>query len=185
MMRSPTRWGWRTVAAAIGASCAIVTLAHAAPITYTMRGVASGTLGATGFSGATFTVTVVADTATVNLLGPEVPCIDARQATFTIDSLGTSGSITTPISIADNAAWQLIALVRGRCIESGSLWTNGRNPNFGNYNLAGALPPVALEMPSAPPGITVETSKGMLVIHSVSALTFEANLNDGGTRPVS
>jgi hypothetical protein len=164
-------------------SCAIVTIAHAVPITYTMRGVASGSLGATGFSGATFAVTVVADTAAMNSLGPGIPCIDPKQATFTLSDLGT-GSITTPISVADNAAWQLVALVRGRCVESGPMWTNGRNPDLGSYDLATELPPMVLEMPSAPLGIVVETSRGMLVFESVSALTFEANLKNDAAATV-
>jgi hypothetical protein len=169
----PIRWA-RRVMAIVAMTCAIVPAAVAAPITYTMRGVATGSLGTTEFSDATFAVTAVADTATVNSLAPGVPCIDPGEATISIGGLGTE-SITTPISIAGNAAWQLVAIARGHCIESGPMWTNGRNPTLGNYDLATGLPPVTLEMPSAPPGIFLETSRGMLVLRGVAALTFEAS----------
>ena len=76
-----------------------------------------------------FAVTAVADTATVNSVAPGVQCNDPLQVTVLIGDLGT-GSITTPISIAANATWQLVAIARGRCAESGLMWTNGRNPSL-------------------------------------------------------
>ena len=166
----------RRILAAIAVACASVPFAGAAPITYTMRGVANGSLGPTEFSGAPFAVTAFADTTTVNALAPGVPCNEPSQVTVSIgNNIGTV-SITTPISIAGNAAWQLVAIARGRCAESGPMWTNGRNPSFGSYDLATGLPPLTLELPSAPPGIFLETSRGMLILRSVTGLTFEATL---------
>ena len=56
------------------------------------------------------------------------------------------------------------------------MWANGRNPSFGGYDLATGLPPLTLELPSAPPGIFLETSRGMLILRDVAGLTFEASL---------
>ncbi len=159
--------------ALIAAACAAAGAAHAVPITYTMRGVASGSLGATNFANAGFVVTVNADTDTVMQLGPGIPCNDPTQATFAITGVA-SGSITSPVSVADNDSWQLIAIARGRCVETGPMWTNGRHPQLGSYDLAAKLDPIALAMPSAPPGVSVDTSGGVLAFSSVSDLTFQA-----------
>jgi hypothetical protein len=158
----------------VAASGILAAASHAASITYTMSGVADGSLGATQFSRAAFTVTAVGDTATIYALAPGVPCIDTTQATFTIDGVA-SGAIRTPISVAENAMWQFVSMVHGRCADGGLMWTVGGNPVFGSYDLASGLEVVALTMPSAPPGVTVETSLGTLVLHNnLSALTFEA-----------
>ncbi len=148
---------------------------HAAPITYTMRGVATGSVGATNFSGAHFAVKLTADTDTAGLIGPGVSCNDPTEVTFAIDGIA-SGAIATPVSVAENVAWQLVAIARGRCVESGPMWTNGRNPQFATDDLVHDLGPVPLDMASAPPGISVDTSGGLLVLGSVSELTFQAQL---------
>lgn len=159
----------------LGIGCALAGAAHATPITYTLRGTASGAVGAKSFTNARFVVTATGDTAAVSTLAPGVPCNDALHATFTIDGAG-GGAITTPLSVADNSAWQLLALARGRCAESGPMWANGRNPHFEAYDLASDVSPMALTMPSAPPGVSMQTSQGVLSFSSVSALAFEADV---------
>ena len=155
--------------------------ACAAPITYTLRGRASGSLDATGFADAAFTVTATADSATVRSLAPGVPCNDGRAATYTVSGIG-SGVIVTPVSVADNAAWELIALSRGRCLDLGPMWLNGMHRQFQTYDLTGAVGPVPLESPSAPPGVAVQTSQGVLVFTRLNEVTFEAR--GGDARPV-
>lgn len=116
MLRTSSCWA-RWIMVVAGACCAMASPAHAAPVTYTMSGVASGRLGAMNFSDATFVVTASADTGTVSSLGPGIPCNDPKGATFAIRGVG-SGSITTPISVAANSGWELLALARGRCVAS-------------------------------------------------------------------
>lgn len=140
-----------------------------------MRGVAHGSLGARSFADAAFVVTVVADTAAVKALGPGIPCNDPRSATFAIEGVG-SGVITTPISVANNSGWQLIALAQGRCIEAGLMWMNGQARPFETYDLGRDIGPVPLAMPSAPPGITVNTSAGVLVFTRITGLSFQARV---------
>jgi exosortase sorting signal-containing protein len=172
MLQSYTHRACRTLAA-IAACCTVATAAQAMPITYALHGVASGSLDTTHFVGMNFAVTVTADTSAINMLAPGVPCNDPQQATFAIQGIA-SGTITTPVSVAKNAGWQLLAIARGRCSEAGPMWTNGRNPQFAEYDLASGLGPLALTLPSAPPGISVDTSMGVLALTSVSGLTFEA-----------
>lgn len=163
------------IIAVAGACLALAGAAYAAPITYTLSGTASGRLGATSFSDAAFVVTASADTGTVNSLGPGIPCNDPKGATITIRGVG-SGSITTPVSVAANAGWQLLAFARGRCTDAGSMWTNGRSPQLDGYDLARPIGPVPLAMPSAPPGIVVDTSAGSLAFAKVTGLSFEAQV---------
>ncbi len=160
-----------------GAACA-------APIAYTLSGRASGSLGATGYVDAPFVVTVTADTATVLSLAPGIPCNDSRAATFDIGGVG-AGVIVTPVSVADNAAWQLIALSRGRCADLGPMWLNGRHRQFEAYDLAGAVGPVPLVMPSAPPGVAVQTSQGVLVVSRLHGATFEARVGEAPAVPAT
>ena len=80
------------------------------------------------------------------------------SATFTIGDVA-SGSITTPLSVADNANWQLMALSRGSCSEPNPMWLVGLDPQFSGYDLVSELGPVALTMPGASPGISVDTSR--------------------------
>ena len=181
MRKSSLPWAHRIVVAT-GAFGAMATAALAVPITYTMSGVATGSLGAKSFSGAPFAVTAVADTSAVNSIGPGVPCIDPKAASFTIGSIG-SGAITTPISVADNTGWKLVAFARGRCLDTGPMWTNGTNPQLDAYDLTRDLGPVALTMPSAPPGVAVDTSEGVLVLRNVTGLTFHAQLGEGTAEP--
>ena len=172
-MRKPSIPRAQRIVAVAGACLVLAGAACAAPITYTLSGTASGRLGATDFSDAAFVVTASADTATVNSLGPGIPCNDPGRATVTIRGVG-SGSITTPLSVAANGGWQLLAFAHGRCTDAGSMWTNGRSPQLDGYDLARPIGPVPLAMPSAPPGIVVDTTAGALAFAKVTGLNFEA-----------
>ncbi len=85
-----------------------------------------------------------------------------------------TGTITSPLSVAENAGWKLVAIARGRCADDGPMWTNGSNARFGSYDLTSKLDPVALSMPSAAPDVVVQTSAGALALRNVSTLTFKA-----------
>ena len=175
MRNSPLR-GARRILTSLAVYGAMATAVHAAPITYELSGVADGSLGAIDFSDVFFGVTAVGDTSTTYWLAPGVPCIDTTLSTFTIEGVG-SGTITTPISVAVNAAWQIVAIVHGRCADGGLMWLVGSNPSFGSYDLTTDLAMVALSMPSAPPGVTANTPQGTLVLHNVGALLLEAQLS--------
>ena len=179
IMRRTSSRRARRIAATLGMSCALAMAAQAAPITYTMRGVATGSLGATNFSNAPFSVAVVTDTDTVYAQGPGIPCNLPKSATVSVGGVSsiavdTPIFVTAPIFVSGNAAWQMLALGRGICPGSAEIWAYGYNTNPESYDLATSLPPSMLAMPSAPSGVTVETSSGMLAFDQVSALTFEA-----------
>jgi len=167
------RAGRIIAAVAVAAAGAMASTTHAGTITYTISGVADGSVGKDHFYGFTFSLTATGDTRAVSAVAPGIPCVDPKHVTFSVDGFA-SGSITTPVSVAENAGWQLIAIAAGRCVDGGPMWTNGRNSRFGSYDLASKLEPVALSLPSVTPTVVVETSEGALALHKVSALTFTA-----------
>jgi len=165
----------RRIAFALGAAGALASPAGADPITYVMTGLASGQLDARPFTDAPFLIALTADTSGATWIAPGVACNSTTSAIFTIGNM-EFGAIITQTSVADNAAFNLIALVRGRCIELGPMWMNGRNEVFGSYDLTGNVEPVALALPSAPPGVELDTTAGILVFTGVHGLAFEARV---------
>jgi hypothetical protein len=160
---------------AIGVFCAMATVAHAVPITYTLSGTASGSLGGTPFTNEAFFVTAVGDTANVRSIGPGVPCNDLTNVTFTIGGVD-SGYITSPLSIAANTGSQLVALALGSCNDAGLIWISGYDAGFGSYGLASGIGPVALGSPSAQSGVDPNTWSGVLAIASAPAMAFRATI---------
>ena len=82
-------------AAALAALSALALLsghaAHAAPISYTISGTGSGTLGATSFTNATFSLTFNADTVNVTSPAQDLNAISTFSSTaFTIGATNTS-----------------------------------------------------------------------------------------------
>ena len=67
---------------------------------------------------------------------------------------------------------------RGRCAETGPMWTVGLHSQFTAYDLARSIGPVSLTMPGVVLGVAVETSTGQLVFGSIAGLTFDARTFD-------
>lgn len=174
----------RRIAVAVGTAGVLASPADAEPITYLMTGLASGQLGTRRFTDTPFLVALTADTATAAPIAPGVPCNNASSATFMIGDVGY-GAIITRSSVADNAAYRLIALVRGRCDELGPMWMNGRNEIFATYGLTWNVGPIPLALPSAPPGVVLETTGGALTFTQVGALAFEARIERPRPVPVA
>ena len=72
----------------------------------------------------------------------------------------------------------MLTFAQGRCTDNGLMWTNGRSSQIDTYDLAGDIGPVPLAMPSASPGIVVDTSAGSLAFSEVAGLSFEAQVNE-------
>jgi hypothetical protein len=172
MLAMSLRW-LRRVAVAIGASCAIATVAHAVPVTYTFNMTASGSLGATHFTDTKVTVTAIGDATDVITIAPNVPCNGLWGMTFTISGVG-SGSIVSPLSIAVNQEMQLLGLTRGTCGASDPLWLSGYSAEAGTYNLATGVGSAMLGSPSPQSGVYPSTSSGMLALSEITSMTFEA-----------
>jgi len=84
------RWVLRTAIAA-ALSGVMAAAAHAAPITYTISGIASGTQAGIAFTDAAFIMTAVGDDANVVSFSPGVPCNDLATVAFTF-SASTRGT---------------------------------------------------------------------------------------------
>ena len=65
-------------------------VAFAVPITYSFQGTGSGTIGATPFSGASFTITVTADTDGITAYAPGILYNPAITSTILIAGVGTA-----------------------------------------------------------------------------------------------
>jgi hypothetical protein len=165
------RLGQLIAAAAVAGVTA--TAAYAGSMAYMVSGIADGTLGTANFVGFTFSVTASGDASVVDAVAPGVLCVDAKDATFSIDGF-SAGTITSPLSVAENAGWKLVAIARVRCAEDRPMWTNGSNARFGSSDLTSKLEPVALSMPNAAADVVVPTSAGALALRNVSTLTFKA-----------
>jgi len=174
----------RRIAVAVGTAGALASPADAEPITYVMTGVASGQLGTQAFTDAPFLIALNAETTTAAPIAPGVVCNNASRAAFVIGTV-RYGAIITPTSVADNATFSLIALVRGRCIELGPMWMNGRDAVFETYGLTWNVGPVPLVLPSAPPGVALDTTEGVLTFERVSRLAFEARVDRPPDVPVA
>jgi hypothetical protein len=162
----------RQIVMAVGVACGMASVAHAAPITYTFNGTASGRLGATAFTNAAFVVTAVGDIADVTSLGPGVPCNDFTAAAFTISGAG-SGYITSPLSVAANTGMQLLALTLGGCVDSSLIWISGYDPQVSVYKLDTGIGPLSLGSPGQSE-VAPDTSSGVLSITDITAMTFQA-----------
>jgi hypothetical protein len=171
---SPLSLRWlRRIALAIGVSCALGTVAHAMPVTYTLHMVASGSLGATHFANTKLTVTAIGDASDVTSIAPNVPCNGLWGTTFTISGVD-SGSIVSPLGIAVNQGMQLVGLTRGSCGASDPLWVSGYSAEAGTYNLASGIGSTMLGSPSPQSGVYPSTSSGMLALKEITSMTFEA-----------
>lgn len=127
-MRLPLR---RSLALALALTAFWVASASATPITYSVFGTASGTLGATAFTNALVTVSLTGDTTFVGLaLGP---------STVDIAGIGTA-SLTDSIAVFDNP---VIPSAQISDVTLNLLLFGTRGPAvFSTYDLRGPIGPV-------------------------------------------
>jgi hypothetical protein len=157
-----------------------VPAAFAIPITYVFSGPATGTLGATPFTGAQVTVTATADTVNItSFMGnPGLPCIDLTAVTINVAGIG-SATATGGNKFVENkgiAAWGLLT---GDCTVAAGDWLDQNNPLAAGYNLTTSLGPTTGTQFA---GGSVPTTSGTLTFTAVP-LTFQATLGQVGPIP--
>jgi hypothetical protein len=161
----------------IGAAFLPVSLAPAVQITYVFAGTATGSLAGKSFSDVSFTVTAVADTASV-------PAPAAGIISFTPASVSITDSASSPLAIPnsyvfDNQNFQ------GVGFGVGSDDIQFHDPSFATYDMKTSTGPFfEASDPSVADWVNMSTSKGSLTVTSLTDLTFAATLassSSGGT----
>ena len=126
--------------------------AAADTIEYTFQGYASGSIGSTNFTNSLFTITLTANSGSVNEFS--MPCspsactvydvvVQATSATVNVDGLTTN--ITSPIGVFDNQSVDVLGLARisGPGMSGvGMDLIDITDPAFATYALSGSIPPV-------------------------------------------
>ncbi|HEX4179367.1 MAG TPA: PEPxxWA-CTERM sorting domain-containing protein [Caulobacteraceae bacterium] len=150
--------------------------AHAATITYIFTGTASGSLGATPFTDASFTVTEIGDTTAI--IPPGGPggefFAPITDATFTVD--GSSGSLSgmgLTNTVVLNPSSSFPAIVFGQGNSLGGVAEGLINPAFETYGLAGPFP-LTSGTPSFIPQVYVTSAGASLEFDSASSVSFQA-----------
>jgi hypothetical protein len=171
-LRLRVRW-WSGIASAVVLLCLAAPAAIAAPITFVFSGPATGTLGATPFTGAQVTVTGTADTANVTgrAGNPAVPCINLTSVTVNIAGVG-SATTTSPNYVFDNPASTVWGFTNGTCASPIGDYLDVTNPLAASYGLVTSIGPTSGVQAFAG---GVNTTAGILTFTSVP-LTFQAAL---------
>jgi hypothetical protein len=125
------------------------TVVSAEPIYYTMTATATGTLGATAFSGAAITVTSVADTSGAFVASGTAPALNweniASSSTITIAGIGTETFTDQTFWVDPNGAGDIIFgdVDDGAGFFGGILGLTRLFVGLETYNLQSALGPVS------------------------------------------
>ncbi len=154
----------------LGAAFLPFSIASAAQMTYVFSGTASGSVSGKPFSDVSFTVTAVADTASVP--APTAGLISITPGTLTITNSAAAQSVTVANTfLFDNQNLQEIGFGEG----SDDIVFN--DPSFATYNLKTSTGPFfEASDPSIANWVDMPTSKGDLTVTSLTDLTFTATL---------
>jgi PEP-CTERM motif len=154
---------------------ALATVLNAEPITFTINGTGSGTVGATAFTDAAFTVTLTTDTTLIEPLGP--------SAFITPDVSGVGLNIAGFADGTFDDSWAILVAETGDAALSTPLefdLINGNNAIFATYDLQSSLGPVSLNSPTTfGQFLNIPTSIGDVTINdSLANVTLTAVASD-------
>ncbi len=169
---------WSRISSVLVLLCLAAPAAMGAPITYVFSGQASGTLGATPFTGAQTTVTGTADTANITTNGSD-PCINLTGV-VTIVIAGVGSATTTGANlIFSNHTSSVWGFENGTCASGLQDWLDVDDPAAATYGLVTSIGPStgALDVRGG-----VATTAGTLQFSS-PPLTFQATLGSGPPPP--
>jgi len=149
--------------------------AFAVPITYTFSGVGTGTVGATPFTNAAYTITLVGDTTAVTSAGQ---FHNVTTTTMTIAGIGTA-TITDVNNIFDN---QGLSTLGFQSLVTFLDLLDVANPAFATYALGTNLGPISGLTATALSQFTgVNSTLGQISMPSSGPVTFQATI--GGAPP--
>jgi hypothetical protein len=145
---------------------------QAAPATYTLSGIASGTLGGTTFSLAPFTITSQADTSQITLLESNVYGVPTTSAVVAISGFSPAAFTIPTTNVANDIVGDagISALSQGFAI----LFSSG-DPALFSYHLDTSIGPLSGSA-GYNPGTAFATSAGDFVIQNIDTATFQATV---------
>ena len=139
------------------------------PISYTITGIGSGSIGASPFTSQPFTLTILADMSNVQLPFPNSYAVNNTSATMQI------GAVTTPAlagsSYASTTFFGYSGGVVGDEIDTFPVYVSA--PGLTGYNLQAPVGPLSAT-PS--PAFFLQTDLGYVTINSFSQVSFQATI---------
>lgn len=142
----------------------------AAPITFSITGLATGAVDATPFTDAPFVFTLSTDTALITMFANGFRTPQIAGVALHIDGFG-DGTFTNTQHVFDNTTNSSAGITDN---VAGDL-VHGRNPVFGTYHLQAAIGPVLLnDANTAEQFIDIPTSIGLVTFESVTNVTLTA-----------
>ncbi len=170
--------GWKSVLLCV-AFAAITAPALAVPITYTFSGSGTGTVGATPFTNAAYTITLVGDTTAVTSCGL---CQNVVTGTMTIAGIGTA-TITTSLIMFDNQGIAVLGF------ENSSVFLDQldvANAAFSSYALATNIGPISgLTATALNQFSGLGSTLGPITMPSSGPVTFQAAIGGAPPPPVA
>lgn len=163
----------------------MVACAYADIMTFTHTGTGSGTVGATSFSNAAFTITDKAETANRQAISGTGFYIDDFSASISISGVGTFDFITGTRTFVNQNS-QIVGFSRAG-LSGADLFNGPVNAAFATYDLQSSIGPISgtgslLQWSSSP----VNTSGGVLVFNNgVSDTRFTASVASSVPEPSS
>jgi hypothetical protein len=151
--------------------CALTPL-HAAPITLTLTGTATGSIGASSFTSAAVTIVGIGDTTAMTLVGGD-PNLPLTAETITIAGIGTA-TITDPAQFRNVASGPNSVLVS---LEANQTLLGLFGGALVGYDFLTSIGPIA-GAGSHTPGMSLNTTLGILQLAPTSATTFTAVVGD-------
>ena len=159
----------RILAAVAFAAASLFTAAQAAPITYTLSGTMSGSLGGTDFSNQPFTWTITGDT-TAFVGPPPNEAVFAFTNTISISGFSTADLTNSPYFVAANALGADSVAFIDPLASEGVLFAS---PDFAFYDARNAIGPIPVEFIDGSSAIA--TDQGTLAVTNATDGSFQAS----------
>ena len=138
---------------------AVVTVARAEPIVYTMQATATGTLGQTPYTNALITLTFTGNTDDVTSAGTLFQ-ISIGTATVTVAGIGTA-TFTDKMAVTDV---QFNSQIGFQDLTNSNDVLDIIDPAFASYQLRTSIGPISTQAPFWETGIGYNTTRGAFVI---------------------
>ena len=158
-------------------ACGSASITKADPITFTWSATGSGSLGATPFVNASFTITSTADTGAVASVSPGILNSPNSIATVFVSGIGGS-TFTIPTITVSNQNVDVVGISAPN--QSLAILFISNNPGLNDYDLMTAIGPLSGNA-LFNPGVGFATTAGNFSLTNVSSLTFQAAV---GVAPV-
>lgn len=177
---------YRTSVLAVILAAGFASAASADPIQYIFKGTGSGTLGASTFTNARFTITSVADTSAI-LAGPAISQVVASSASIEIEGLGSATFLlATRVFLTNPSGNRVVGFSRAESVGGLDFYNLGGSA-LTSYSLANELAETSLSVQFVGQWASIpeaQTTLGLVNISGVTDATFAAVIPAPGAAAV-